>query len=299
MRRLIQFASYSNYFIALCTVALCVETAFQHNLPLNNAGFYGCIFFSCAAFYTSIYLKNINSFLVDDRLDWYRRHKYIKKLQTLNFIGAGIGFLLFAGNWSVIDFELSLINYFTVLFITLLALLYAFSLIPVYKNLRSIGFAKPFILGFTWAGVVTLFPVVALQMESKISGNIFQHVSMWLFLKNFMFISVLCIMFDLKDIDTDKRTHVKTYSVLLGINKTITFIIIPLIIAGIVSFIIFTYINHFPAARILFNASPYVFLLLVTLSLHKNKPLLYYLFVVDGLMILKAICGILGAQLIK
>lgn len=296
----VKFICYANYFIALCTVALCVETVSQHNLPLNNYWLYILLFFVTAAFYSSIYIRNINKQVNDERLNWYRSHKYIIGLQVFNVLAALVSGLLFLNSISHFNFS-ALFHYDVIILtvVTALAFMYAFNIIPVYKNLRSIGFIKPFILGFVWAGVVTFFPVIALHIEGKINAGIFETVSFWLWLKNFMFISVLCIIFDLKDIDVDKRTYVKTYSVVIGLSKTINYIIIPLIVAGIISFIIFVVNNHFPKERILFNAIPYVLLLIATIALHKNRPLLYYLFVIDGLMLVKGICGILGTQLIK
>jgi len=112
-----------------------------------------------------------------------------------------------------------------------------------------------------------------------------------------MFISVLCIMFDIKDYAADHNRRLKTFVVRIGLRKTIFFIIIPLCITGLVAYILFVWFNHFPAVRILFNALPFAALLMVAYSLHKRHSILYYLSIIDGLMLVKAICGILGVML--
>ncbi|HNL82947.1 MAG TPA: hypothetical protein PKG56_06090, partial [Chitinophagaceae bacterium] len=129
---------------------------------------------------------------------------------------------------------------------------------------------------------------------------IFAMPSGLLWLKNFMFISTLCVMFDLKDFEIDKKDGLKTFAVQFGVSNTIKYIIIPLVIICIAAFIIFVEQNHFPYQRILLNIIPYLFLILISFALLKKKrKIIYYLFVIDGLMILKAICGILGMLIIK
>ncbi len=96
----VKFICYANYFIALCTVALCVETVSQHNLALNNYWLYILLFFVTAAFYSSIYIRNINKQVNDERLNWYRSHKYIIGLQVFNLLAALVSGLLFLNSIS-------------------------------------------------------------------------------------------------------------------------------------------------------------------------------------------------------
>jgi 4-hydroxybenzoate polyprenyltransferase len=143
-----------------------------------------------------------------------------------------------------------------------------------------------------------VYPLLFHQVET---GNMYplSFLSFWFFAKNWMFITVLCIMFDIKDYAADYNRRIKTFVVQAGLRKTIFYIIIPLCLLGFISYIIFVSIHHFPLTRILFNCVPFILLIIVAYSLHRRKPILYYLAVIDGLMLVKAACGILGVLLVK
>ena len=85
----------------------------------------------------------------------------------------------------------------------------------------------------------------------------------------------------------------------VGLRKTIFFILLPLAAIGLISFWIFATLMHFDLPRILFNTIPFICLLVVAYSLHRRKSILYYLVVIDGLMLLKAVCGIVATLWIK
>ena len=114
-----------------------------------------------------------------------------------------------------------------------------------------------------------------------------------------MFISTLSIMFDLKDYEEDKSEGLKTFAVQFGVSNTINFIIFPLVLLGLAAFTVFSIKNNFQIGRIAMNAIPYMLLIISAYSLRKKRSIIYYLFIIDGLMIAKAICGTVGMLLIK
>ena len=106
-------------------------------------------------------------------------------------------------------------------------------------------------------------------------------------------------MFDIKDFGADHNHQLKTFVVRVGLRKTIFYILIPLSITGLGTFILYALFLNFPLLRILINMIPFVLLIIVAYSLHRRKSILYYLAIIDGLMLAKAICGIIGITLIK
>ena len=165
-------------------------------------------------------------------------------------------------------------------------------------NLRKSGWLKPFFIGFVWAGIVSFYPLLFSEIQHRHTLPL-SVLSIWFFTKNWMFITVLCIMFDIKDYAADYNHHIKTFVVRTGLRNTIFRIIIPLSIAGLVSYILFVAFNHFPLTRIIFNSIPFILLIIVAWSLRRRKSILYYLAIIDGLMLVKAACGILGVLLTK
>ena len=106
-------------------------------------------------------------------------------------------------------------------------------------------------------------------------------------------------MFDIKDYTHDSNKELKTFAVSFGTNRTIYFILLPLIIIGLFSLIAFTTARHSGATTTLINALPFILLFIIALSMFKQRKIMYYLIVIDGLIFLKALCGIIGMQFIN
>jgi len=175
-------------------------------------------------------------------------------------------------------------------------LMYTFQLQPL-KTLRNVGWLKPFVIGFVWSGVVTIFPILFWQVQHPASTAPDILLKMLLWLQNFLFISTLAIVFDIKDYSSDKKHKLKTYPAVFGIRKSIRFVIIPFTILSFLVFILFQYLYHKPLEQTFIQSIPYVILLLLSRSLAKERQLLFYLAAIDGLMLLKAIAGITSVLL--
>jgi 4-hydroxybenzoate polyprenyltransferase len=162
-------------------------------------------------------------------------------------------------------------------------------------SLRKIGWLKPFVIGFTWAGLVTIYPVLFYKMVNHLDYQ-FRWASILLFIKNFMFISVLCIMFDIKDYTADYLARLKTLVVKMGSRKTIFYIVLPLSVLGLFSFVLYAETHQFNRVKLLLNVIPFLLLIAVAWSLRKRRSLLYYLCIVDGLMLAKAVFGCIAMK---
>ncbi len=294
---------YGNYFIALCTVALSVEAGMQQQVPLNSIAFYLLLFSGTVVYYTYAYIgATISDRTYNERSAWYKSNKKFILTSQKFFIALSIllaAYLLIkniSGLRSLLPRQWVLI----VIFPVTAYLYYGIVLSPHLKiRLRSPGWLKPFVIGFVWAGVVTIYPILFKQIESATYHHHLSFFGGWLFIKNWMFISVLAIMFDIKDYAADQNQQLKTFVVRIGLRKTIFFIIIPLSMAGLLAYIFFAWSNHFLLQNILINCIPFLLLILVAYSMHLRKPIIYYLAVIDGLMLVKAVCGILGIVLIQ
>jgi len=292
---------FSNYFYGTCVLALSMETNFQLGVALNPPLYYLFLFATSVWYYTKSYNSESSFNLLNERAYWYKTHKkqvfYSQAILFFTVIIAGS--ILFFQYGTFIS-SLRFFDWFLLLIFPLTALLYYESISPKNPthNLRSIGWLKPFVISFVWSGVVSIYPLIFMRLEN---GNQFDIDSMvgWFFLKNFIFISILCILFDIKDYAADHNNQLKTFVVRLGLRKTLYFIIFPMALTGFFSFLLFTLHHHFPIIRILINSIPFILLIIVTWSMQRRKSILYYLAVIDGLMLIKAACGITGVLLFK
>lgn len=268
----------------------------QQQIPLNFPEFYVLIFAATMFFYTIAYLGEYDETTTNRRARWYRdNRKNILFTQYLLF-----AVILSLSAFYIISRFNSIITIPAWQWLSIDAFVMAAFLyygIPLKKfqkyNLRKTGWLKSFVIGFVWAGMVTFIPVLFSEIEHGILYE-FSLLNLWLFIKNFMYISVLCIMFDIKDYAADHNKEVKTFVVMHGLRKTIFYIIIPLCLIGFVSYLRFASVMQFGATRIFFNSIPFILLLIVAWSMKKRKHILYYLAVIDGLMLIKALCGVAG-----
>ncbi|WP_221390553.1 UbiA family prenyltransferase [Dyadobacter sp. NIV53] len=300
--RIVQFVFFANYFVGLLAIALSVETVFQLELPSNSFAYYLLLFSATVMYYTYAYSGPASTAAsANPRTEWYRRHH--------SFIGISQKFLLavflITGTFILFEnykriFSLGLVYWLMVAAIPIAAVLY-YGLLPksLYRfNLRNTGWLKAFVIGFVWAGCVNILPVTMVKIEHGISVSE-PGFMLWLFIKNWMFCTVNAVMFDIKDYDDDANKQLKTFVVRIGLRKTIFFILIPLLLVGLISLLIFTYYKNFGIVPVLINLIPFISLLFVAYSLQRPKKILYYLIVIDGLLLVKAICGITGMLFMK
>ena len=301
LKRLAYFIFYGNYFYGCCTAALAAEASFQQHLPLNSVYFYLLLYFGTVLFYTCAYIQEGSYAGSNKRSKWYAANLLlVKRTQWLFAVGCALlsAYLLikhFHGlqNISITQMLLPAVAGFA-------ALSYYGIPLGIHStfNLRKTGWFKPFAIGLVWATTVTYLPLIWYQAEQDTAYQ-FSSFNTWFFIKNFMYISLLAVLFDIKDYATDYNKQLKTFVVRFGLRKTIFYIIMPLTIIGFISFIIFASLLHFHLLRIIINSIPFILLLLVAWSMQRRKSILYYLVVIDGLMLVKALCGITASLLVK
>ena len=292
----VQFIFFGNYFYGLCAVALSVEASLQQEFPLNEPLYYLLVFAVSVFYYTIAYITSNPHQATSKRSAWYyANRKLVKRSQVLFASIAIVGGIVYALKHFNGLVGMNVTQWLLLAMFPLVALLYYGIDNTKFGdvNLRRVGWLKPFIIGFAWAGLVTVYPIIFSCVEQNIEFSP-TIVGAVLFLKNFMFISVLCIMFDVKDYATDHNRQLKTFVVEFGLRKTIFYILIPLCALGLGAFIVTGLVRDFSAARMLINVVPFVSLLAVAYSLQRRKTILYYLIIIDGLMLVKAVCGSIG-----
>src|SRR5262249_5285104 len=117
-----------------------------------------------------------------------------------------------------------------------------------------------------------------------------------LFIRTLMFIAVLAILFDIKDRDVDHRTGVTTVVTLVGTERTLFQVSLPLTGLGIATFLSYATVEHLTIAHVLLVLAPFGLLMAGIVSLTRTRTILYYLTIIDGLMLAKAVLDILAMQ---
>lgn len=282
-------------------MALSVEASLQQKYGLNSLVYYIFVFSATVLYYTHAYMAETITNSSNRRSIWYvRNHEAMRWSQLLLTAIAMISGLALLYQFGSRMVSASLLQWVVIGIFPVAAALYYGSAAPLNSShsLRNNGWLKPFVIGFVWAGTVTVYPVLFKSIEDGSPYNP-QLFNLLLFIKNLMFITILCIMFDFKDYAADHNKQLKTFVVRVGLRKTIFYIILPLSIVGLGTFLSYAFSMHFPFWRIMINTLPFVLLIMVALSMQRRKSILYYLAIIDGLMLVKAVCGIIGITLIK
>ena len=297
--KIVKFIFFGNYFVGLLAVALTIEATVQLNVPFNSLAYYVLLFLAPIVYYTYAYMgASKGPHPENPRTAWYADHSrfiYWSQLIFSMICGAIISYMVISDYEAILSLPL---QYWVIVGIVVGAAILYYGLVPLVffnLNLRNTGWLKPFIIGFIWAATANVLPLILLRIESgtDTTGSVFW---LFLFIKNFMFCTVNAIMFDMKDYAIDSNHQLKTFVVRIGLKKTIFYVLIPLLVTGILSLSAFAYIMDFSLVRYLINLIPFVLTGLVAYSMNKRKKIFYYLIVIDGLILVKALCGILAMQ---
>ena len=301
MKKIVAHFFYSNYFIGSCLVALSIASNLQQGLSLNHPLYYLFIFSVSVFYYTQAYTNEPNSTPINERAKWYIDwQKAIRISQWVLAIFSIASAIILITNFITPLLSINLFAFCCCLIFPLMAFLYYGSISPSHSThiLRNIGWLKPFVIGFVWTGVVVLYPMVFHSIETSTRFQISTN-TYWQFLSHFLFISVLCILFDIKDHIADHNSQIKTFVVQFGLKKTGYFILLPMILLGYLCGVLFFTNAAFSMVQVLINTIPFGLLLMVTWSMQRKQTILYYLAIIDGLMLVKAVCGIISIYFLK
>ena len=270
-KRLLAFLLFSSIFIALCAVSFAAETNIILGLPLNSAGFYLFIFGATLFQYNSHYVLKSSAAVNSARLAWTIKNKRIHYFLLL------LGFLLII----ISLFSFSLKHFYILIFLGVIAFFYSFPFLPVgkKKRLKEFGILKILTLTLLWTLVTVWFPVNTMDYDPAL---------FWLvFAKRFLFMFVLCLLFDMRDVDVDRQSGIKTFPVRLGSKNTYLLSYLTLVAFLILSAIQFYYWGQ-PGFFIAMILSVIATFLVIEIT-KKNQSDFVFLAGIDGMMLLQAL----------
>lgn len=297
-RSLWRMLLYSNALYGLAAVLLAMEAVAQLALEAPPFSFYLLLGAGTTAFYTFSYRYDGHAAPSNLRAVWIARH--IRQLfywqwvlVALAVLSAGMLYL----SLPVLDAwpQLGLMAGMGVF--PLLALLYYGVSFPgvLELQLRQIGWLKPFTISLVWVGCTAVVPLLLsywqqpqwLPAQAQAAFGV----------HSLMYIAVLCILFDIKDYAADHNQQLQTLVVRVGLRKTLYRIVLPLVLIGMLSLVLFMGSYQYSLAGIVLNLVPMLLLLWVMLLMRSHRSIDFYLLIIDGLMPVKAICGIGAAWL--
>ncbi len=202
IKRIFDFYIFSNIHVALAVFCLTKITLLDYDIESNLLPWF--VFFSTIASYNFI-----RFYKIPEIQRW--SFEFMKKNKK------GILGLTFLSVLSIIylSFLVKLATLLTLVPFGLFTLFYVVP-IPVKKNnslaLRNVAFFKLFLIAISWAGVTVLVPLVNYDIE--LHSN-----ALFIFIQRFLFVVVITIPFDIRDIKFD-NANLKTLPQVIGIQQS-------------------------------------------------------------------------------
>lgn len=271
IKRLSSFILFSSVFIAVCAVALCMETNILLGVPLNNTSFYCFVFGATLVQYNLHYLLKKTAIANSERLRWSQKNSGIH----LTFLVIGIALIVF----SLFSFHLE--HFIVLALLGFISVLYSFPFLPfgTKRRIKDYGFLKIITLALLWTLVTVWFPVNALPFDNGLFALIF--------VKRFVFMFVLCLLFDVRDIEVDSKEHINTLSVILGRKRSYLLSYLLLIL-----FVVLTLVQYFYLPQVNFLMAMIISAILTFITIEATKKInsdFIYLAGIDGMMLLQAV----------
>jgi 4-hydroxybenzoate polyprenyltransferase len=248
------------------------------NLHYNSTGYYWFVFFATLCSYNFHWYLTPDTFSENARVRWTQQHKKLHiALTAIGMTGAAWYFFYFIEHW------------FWLSGAVLLTFLYSAPKLPQrpFSWLRKIAIGKTLFLTFVWTYVTTFLPVAFDNQHWNMASLLF-------FLSRFFLIYAICILFDYRDRDYDKKEGIRsmiTYFSEEGINRL--FYVSLLLFAGCTAAL---YFFHFSWPAIVLLLVPGGILLYLYPVAKRNYSDYLYYFVLDGLMMLSSLFTILASN---
>lgn len=260
---------YANVFIAIAAVAHVLVTYALFPVPVNfeNNAYLLFIFLSTYLQYNVQRGYMINpANVATERSQWLIKNR--KKL--LISLGLSLVLVLFLCNN---------LSYTSIGIMVGAEVISTFYYLPPF-NLRKQGYIKPFLISVIW--------VISCSVVPLIEHDLITAKSYFFFISQFCFVSALCFLFDIKDMETDYMNGINTYANKFGV-KTTKFLCLFLVLICGLSFYLYTTDSR----ALMAEAVALGLTVLAVLFINDKRSDFYYYLLVDGLLIVQAIlfCG--------
>lgn len=268
---------HSNLYIALAALMLTVGTQIQLGLSPQWHPYLFLIFFATLFEYN---VHRLFTILLFPQALETPKHQWVKENKLFFYIIVSV---------SVIGFLITIAQARLSVLIALspLALITIFYSTPFSANkkgifrLRGIPFLKIFLIALVWSVVTVLLPVIYHYEEIQI-GHIIAIT-----IERFLFVWAITLPFDIRDIEEDSDSGLKTIPFQIGIKKTEQLSYVLIFLFMFLSGIHYTLSQQYniAVAMLISGLSTYYFL--KNTSIRKVK--FYHYGILDGTMLLQGI----------
>jgi 4-hydroxybenzoate polyprenyltransferase len=267
LKKILDFIIYSNLFISVCVAFFTLQTALifpEHSDRILE--------FVLPNFIATFILYNLQRLYFGAKQPNNLKYSWHNKNRRLVFTLILLEIICcFAPVWLLLSENLnSLIGY------SCLSILSIFYFLPPL-NLRKYGLLKPFTIAFVFCCISIILPLLP-TFDLKILIYV---------IGQFSFIAALAMLFDIRDVDNDTETKLMTTPIKYGVRNS-KYITVGLLMIYFASSFFIKQTNFLIVSGIVLGVS-----LLLTFLSQPSKHNYFYLFLVDGLIILQCVLFLL------
>lgn len=265
MKSVLKFILSHSVFVSFCAFALTFQTYLLSQKPVNLSVCW-MVFFSTIGAY--------NLYWTLSKWSYNKNSPVLFSHYRIHFILMVFSFLV------VIDYLWQIPSLIpTVLISIALTIFYTVIVLPIFNNVveKLNGLLKTFTLASTWTFVTVVIPL---------HDQLFNSGFWMLIVSRFLFLLMLCIIFDARDAKMDLLLKMDT-SVSKNNSKLLSGLMFVIILAnGLLLFLFGNVLQSQSQVFVLMCSSALAFLLYL-LSFKKRGYFFYY-FMVDGMMLLSS-----------
>ncbi|MBO9732188.1 MAG: UbiA family prenyltransferase [Chitinophaga sp.] len=238
-------------------------------LHYHENTFYLFVFFSTICSYNFHWYLTPGTYSASERIRWGDRHRTLMLLLCgIGIIGSLWFFWQLREHWLVLSGS------------AILTFLYSAPKVPhpAFRWLSKVAIGKTLFLTFVWTYVTTVLPAL-------VAGKFAITPLVLLTLHRFCLIYAICILFDYRDLESDKQEGIRSLITMLDLKNLNRLYFFTLLMAAVCAGLLGPFIT---LSAIISLMIPVVVTALLTNKAHLNTSDYLFYFVLDGCMALSA-----------
>ncbi|QHS63100.1 UbiA prenyltransferase family protein [Chitinophaga agri] len=270
MRGLFNFILFSSIYVGCIAIVMIWQTNALLHIEQINYTYYAFVFCATMCSYNFHWYLTPADYSTSERILWGARHKTLQlSLVAISGIGALYGFWLLREHWLPMGGA------------AVLTFLYSAPKLPqrIFVWLRKIAVGKTIFLTSVWIYVTTVLPLLIEQQP-------YSHNVLWFALHRFFLVYALCILFDYRDLESDKKEGIRSLITWLSTRNLKKLYIASLAFSAIFALALYPIDNWLLTGILL---APVVITALITRYALKDRSDHFYYFVVDGMVMLSSL----------
>lgn len=278
---------WNNHFYGICIVGIAMSSGLFLTGHLPSIVFLTMAYIATVAYYTNAYFNESVNEHNQDRANWYQKNYHYLKTRQWLLIAA----LLMLISKTILDHpQLLKLDYTTIIILTCS---FVFSILYNHTNFKKQGMLKSLVIAFVWTILGGYMPV---YFNTAIDTGVTQPIltQVLYLVQLFLFIFLLAVLFDIKDMKKDQMSQIQTIPIQIGLMHIQHRLVSPILLLSIVIDLFLAEQFHYNVLAWVIQGIFYFVVYRSAILAIKEEVIAKSILLIDGLMILKAVMSILS-----